>query len=170
MDNPTQDARYAPPQVNVDDVVPETDGPQLASRKRRLLAALLDGALQFAAMWLISKVTPFNPWAAGARGLWSVGDVTALAVSLLCFLVLNGYLLLSRGQTIGKVLTGIRIARPSGEPVSPGRLALRYGAGFLAGIVTAVIWVYSLLDCLLIFRQSRRCLHDEIADTVVLKS
>ena len=27
---------------------------------------------------------------------------------------------------------------------------------------------YALVDCLLIFRESRRCLHDNIADTIVV--
>jgi uncharacterized RDD family membrane protein YckC len=93
-----------------------------------------------------------------------------MAIGALIFILLNGYLLATRGQTIGKVLLKIRIVRPSGEAVSPTRLVLRYGAGFVAGLVMAVVWVYSLIDCLMIFRKSRRTLHDEIADTIVVKA
>jgi uncharacterized RDD family membrane protein YckC len=30
--------------------------------------------------------------------------------------------------------------------------------------------LYGLIDSLLIFRESRRCLHDNIADTIVVKA
>jgi hypothetical protein len=29
--------------------------------------------------------------------------------------------------------------------------------------------IYALIDCVMIFRDSRRCLHDSIADTQVIK-
>jgi hypothetical protein len=35
--------------------------------------------------------------------------------------------------------------------------------------MAVALWIYSLVDCLMIFRKSRRCLHDEIADTIVVK-
>ncbi|WP_457279400.1 RDD family protein [Polaromonas sp. P5_D5] len=168
MDNPQHDARYAPPQASVDDVVAASDGPELASRMRRFCAVMLDAVFQSLFLWLVSVLTPFNPWNTEGRDMWSV-DLVSMGVGALIFLVLNGYLLATRGQTIGKVLLKIRIARPSGESVSVKRLALRYGAGFAASIMMVVLWVYSLLDCLMIFRKSRRCLHDEIADTVVFK-
>ena len=47
MDKPQLDVRYAPPQVNVDDVDTALEGSQLASRTQRLLAVTLDGVLQF---------------------------------------------------------------------------------------------------------------------------
>jgi uncharacterized RDD family membrane protein YckC len=169
MDNPPHDARYAPPQATVDDVTEITEGPQLASRSQRFFAVMLDAVFQGFVLWLVSVLTPYNPWDTGGRDMWSI-NLASMAVGILIFLVLNAYLLATRGQTIGKVLLKIRIARPSGEAVSLKRLALRYGLGFAAGLMTAVIWIYSLVDCLMIFRKSRRCLHDEIADTIVVKA
>ena len=39
------------------------------------------------------------------------------------FLILHGYLLQTRGQTIGKIALGIRIVRTDGARASLGRLA-----------------------------------------------
>ena len=169
MDQPTHDARYAPPQANVKDVTEPAQGPQLAGRVERLGAAILDTVFQSLVLWLVSLLTPYNPWDTQGRDAWSFNGVS-MAIGVLIFLMLNGYLLATRGQTIGKLLLKIRITRPSGEAASITRLALRYGAGFAAGLVMAVIWVYSLIDCLLIFRKSRRCLHDVIGDTIVVKA
>ena len=169
MDNPTHDARYAPPQAVVEDVADANQGPQLASRVERLGSVILDTLFQSLVLWLVSLMTPYNPWAMQGVGAWSFNPLS-MAVGTLVFLLLNGYLLATRGQTIGKVLLKIRITRPSGEAVSPTRLALRYGAGFVATLIMVVVWIYSLIDCLMIFRKSRRCLHDEIADTIVIKA
>jgi len=170
MDQPTHDARYAPPQANVEDVTEPAQGPKLAGRMERLGAIILDTVFQGLVLWLVSVLTPYNPWAVPKEGLWSGADAMGMAVGTLTFLLLNGYLLATRGQTIGKLLLKIRIIRPSGEAVSIKRLALRYGVGFVAAFITVVIWIYSLIDCLMIFRKSRRCLHDEIADTIVVKA
>jgi uncharacterized RDD family membrane protein YckC len=170
MDNPQHDARYAPPQANVEDVADADQGPQLAGRGRRLGAVMLDTVFLSLLLWLVSVLTPYNPWDAPQRSAWSAIDPVSLGISTLLFLLLNGYLLAIRGQTIGKVLLKIRITRPSGEAVSIVRLALRYGVGYAASLIAVVIWIYSLLDCLMIFRKSRRCLHDEIADTIVVKA
>jgi len=169
MDQPTHDARYAPPQANVEDVTEPAQGPQLAGRVERLGAVILDTVFQSLVLWLVSLVTPYNPWDTQGRDAWSF-NAGSMAIGVLIFLLLNAYLLTTRGQTIGKLLLKIRITRPSGEAVSVTRLAFRYGTGFVAGLVMAVVWVYSLIDCLMIFRQSRRCLHDEIADTIVVKA
>lgn len=169
MDQPTHDARYAPPQATVADVADENQGPQLAGRVERLGAAILDTVFQSLVLWGVSLLTPYNPWDAQGRDAWSF-NAASVAIGVVIFLLLNGYLLATRGQTIGKILLKIRITRPSGEAVSITRLALRYGAGFAAALVMVVVWVYSLIDCLMIFRESRRCLHDVIADTIVVKA
>jgi uncharacterized RDD family membrane protein YckC len=168
MDNPQHDARYAPPQADVEDVVDATQGPQLASRSQRFFAIFLDTVFQVLALSLVSVLTPYNPFKTAGSDMWSADPAGAIT-GVLTFLLLNGYLLATRGQTLGKALLKIRIVRPSGEPASGARLALRYGVGFATGLMAVALWIYSLVDCLMIFRKSRRCLHDEIADTIVVK-
>ncbi|WP_411886276.1 RDD family protein [Polaromonas sp. YR568] len=169
MDNPQHDARYAPPQADVEDVPAIAEGPQLASRAQRFFAIFLDTVFQVLVLSAVSILTPYNPFKTQGNDLWAPDPAGAITGALTFFL-LNGYLLATRGQTLGKALLKIRIVRPSGEPASGARLALRYGAGFASGLLAVVLWVYSLIDCLMVFRKSRRCLHDEIADTIVVKT
>jgi len=161
--------RYAPPQATVSDVAMSADGPQLASRGRRLGAVILDsiilGVLGVGILSLLGR-SPFSPPASGMVGFVAGNFV----VGVIVFLAVNGYLLVKRGQTVAKSLLGLRIVRPDGEAVTAGRiLGLRYGVGYLIGMVPFLGGIYGLIDALLIFRDTRRCLHDNIADTIVIR-
>ena len=169
MTSDVNDGRFAPPQARVDDVEPATDGLQLATRGNRLAAAMLDVLIGAGLLWVVSKATPFNPWGDAAAGMWSLqvlGPLSGLGI----FVLVHGWLLVTRGQTVGKVLMKIRIVRSDGARVSPGRLGLRYGIGWLVSVVPALGQAWGLVDALLIFRASRRCLHDLIADTIVVRA
>jgi uncharacterized RDD family membrane protein YckC len=70
---------------------------------------------------------------------------------------------------VGKKLLGMRIVRSDGSRASAGRiLGLRYTLGWVIASVPLVGSLYALVDALLIFRGSRQCLHDTIADTIVV--
>ena len=170
MTSDTQDDRFAPPRAHVEDVETAAEGIQLATRGTRLGAAIIDVVIAMAAMWLVSLVTPWNPF--DSQGFaWSKPHFASPALGFLLFLAVNGWLLATRGQTVGKSLLKIRIARPDGSAASFGRLVgLRYGIGSVIGIIPAAGQVWGIVDALMIFRQSRRCLHDSIADTIVLKA
>lgn len=167
-----QDARYAPPQAHVDDVDATVDGPVLATRWQRFCALLIDGALAFAAFWVAGKLVPWDVWAVDPdMTMWTPAPIMNIVVSMLAFLLVHGYLLVKRGQTIGKYALGIRITRPDGSLASVGRvLGLRYLLGYATTILPLLGQVYGLVDCLTIFRSNRRCLHDVIADTIVVKA
>ncbi|MET3395679.1 MULTISPECIES: RDD family protein [Variovorax] len=172
MDDQSQDARYAPPQSHVEDVVQPGGGQsgELASRGTRFLSAMLDAGISIAAIWLLATFTPINLWEDDGLGIWEP-RISSAASGVVLYLVLHGYLLATRGQTIGKALFKIRIARPDGSRAQIGRiLALRDGPLFFTSIWPLLGPIYVLIDCLFIFRASRRCLHDQIADTVVLQA
>ena len=100
---------------------------------------------------------------------WSF-NLQDAAIGFALFLALQSYLLVTRGQTIGKALLGMRIVRPGGDKASIARvIGLRYGLGFLFNLFLTVGMIFGLADMLLIFRKSRRCLHDSIADTLVIR-
>ena len=160
--------RFAPPTAHVEDVV--ADGaPELAGRGARLGAILIDGLIQGGIYYAIA-FTVFP--ALIPSGEQSFGRfVLQLIVSLVLFTALQGYLLMTQGQTIGKKLLGLRILRSSGERVDVLRLlGLRTFLGWAITMVPFIGGVYALVDCLLIFRASRKCLHDNIADTIVVKA
>ncbi len=171
MGNAVQDDRFAPPQAHVDDVSSDQDGPQLAGRWERLAAAIIDGLAAAALLWVVGKVTGWDVWGTAAGFDYWSPQFRNILVGLASFLVLQAYLLVTRAQTIGKVALKLRITRTDGSKPSPGRiLGLRYGVGVLFGIMPALAQIWGLLDALLIFRPSRKCLHDSIADTIVIKA
>jgi uncharacterized RDD family membrane protein YckC len=92
-------------------------------------------------------------------------------------LIVQIVMLSMRGQTIGKRLLGIRIVR-FGDGSNPGfarAWLLRSLVVGLIGTLAALILpmlgnVFSIVNYAFIFRADRRCLHDLIADTKVVKA
>lgn len=163
------DKRFAPPTARVDDV--QDAGQALGGRGARFGAVMIDGLIQAALIWgAIFMLFPTLKPNAGSQGFAGV-LVLQLLIGIGVFFVLQGYLLATQGQTIGKKLVGLRIVRSNGERAGFGRLiGLRYGVGFVIVMVPLIGAIYSLVDSLMIFRESRRCLHDLIADTVVVRA
>jgi uncharacterized RDD family membrane protein YckC len=158
---------YAPPTARVDDIAPVYEERELAERLTRLWAALIDGAIQL----LIA--VPLTIFVLG--GYSDDPGVIELArntlIGALLFLALNGVLLARHGQTIGKRLMKIRIVRSNGRQASLAHLlALRYLPVWLVTVIPVVGIAIVMINPLFIFRDSRKCLHDNIADTIVIKA
>ncbi|KQW46291.1 MULTISPECIES: RDD family protein [unclassified Roseateles] len=166
------DQRFAPPQAHVADLAP--DEAVLAGRGTRFIAALVDGVIAAAVLWGVLMIPVLKPIAdadtqAAADGIWSIMP-GSFALGVVVFLLVQGWPLVTRGQTLGKMLFKLRIVRSDGSRPEAWRLlGLRYGVGLLMSISVGVVMIYSLIDSLLIFRTSRKCLHDSIADTQVIK-
>lgn len=169
--------RYAPPTAHVADVELQEDGPLvLANRGTRLGAALIDTVVLIVAGALLGAVvgavlgalSSWNPWRSDA-GFSSTVVTMVLAFAL--FVLINGHGLVTRGQTWGKRWLGIRIVGADGAPVPAWRMiGVRYGIGSLFGLLPVAQWAWSLVDSLFIFHASRRCLHDRLARTIVVKA
>jgi uncharacterized RDD family membrane protein YckC len=169
---------YAPPKSAVKDVGGD-EALEPASRAARLAAVTIDGLLGF--IWFApAYITNFATLAQQARGnplmVWInlaktggwfyVGVLGALVV-----LAIDLTLLARNGQTIGKKLLGIKVVRVDGSPVSLYRVfLLRYVCNTLLTLIPLFGSLYSLVDCLMIFSESRRTVHDRIADTIVIKA
>jgi uncharacterized RDD family membrane protein YckC len=167
MDDPMQANRFAPPRTLVEDVA-TTDGPQVATRGSRLGAALIDGlfglSLSLAIMLPMYGTDYFKMAAANKLSV-----LNGMLLYLGLFYAVEGWFLYQRSQSLGKMALGLRIVRPDGRPASFGRIfGLRlFGFGLL-GWIPFVGPFIGLADYLFIFRTSRRCLHDELADTIVV--
>lgn len=152
---------YRPPAAELV-ALPPQDGERLASRSKRLIAAILDDLL-YLGMFL-----PF-----GVLFVLDEPDDT-LAVALVCVSVvlLLGVLalqiaLLARNRwTLGKRLLSIRIVRSDGSEASFARVF--WLRGCVTFLITSVANGLSLIDALFIFGARRRCLHDFMADTIVV--
>ena len=87
------------------------------------------------------------------------------------FLIVQGWPLAQSAQTWGKKVLGIRIALLDGTQPTFGTLILkRYLPVQVASSIPVLGTVLGLINVLLIFRGDRRCGHDLIAGTQVLKN
>jgi uncharacterized RDD family membrane protein YckC len=168
----TEEQRFAPPQSHVADVTP--DVPALAGRGVRLAAAVVDGLIAGGAAVAVAMIPGVMAFFDANNittdpGFWTF-SLSGLLVNVPLFLIIQGWPLVTRGQTLAKMLFKLRIVRTDGSPVDPVRmLGVRYGIGMLTGVYTGLAMLYGLIDSLLIFRESRQCLHDTLADTKVIQ-
>jgi uncharacterized RDD family membrane protein YckC len=126
-----------------------------ATRKQRFLAALADGVV-VSVPYILSSIE------AVPEPVRLLGVIAALVL-----LVVQLVLVTKHGQTVGKRLVGIRIVRK--DTMENGGFVVNVvKRGFLNGLLS-LIPGYFLVDCLFIFREDRRCLHDMIAGTVVVQ-
>ncbi|MBX9868647.1 MAG: RDD family protein [Burkholderiaceae bacterium] len=99
------------------------------------------------------------------------GTAISILLALIVYLVVNGKLLSQYGQTVGKKLLKIKIVRTDGSPVDLKRIVLyRYLPAQLILLVPVIGNFLSLINVLFVFRSSRQCIHDQIADTKVINA
>lgn len=135
---------------------------ELAEAGTRFVANLVD-SLVWAVPWFGASLLQFlfkdSPIAVV---LMLTGVLAALGL-----LGYQAYLVSESGQSIGKRMMGIRTVRVDGSRASLGRII------FLRNVVPSLIGslcgLFGLIDALFIFGDQRRCLHDMIADTIVVK-
>ena len=164
---------YAPPQAAVLDISDPAAGVLLADRGTRLGASILDGLIIAAMVYLPLIVATLL--AGAPRGLdtdnpdlsgLAIGSIMAL-VGFVVWLGITIKFMIANGQSIGKKACGIKVVRSDGSRASASRLV------WLRNVVNGVLGLiplYGLIDALFIFGEARRCLHDHIADTIVVKA
>jgi uncharacterized RDD family membrane protein YckC len=142
-----------------------------ASRGKRLGGALIDGLISIVIIVPIMLATGVLQEAFRGEGMTLGQQAAFFVVGWVVFLTLNGYLLLRRGQTIGKVVVKTKIVDLSGNLPNFGKLlVLRY---FVLGLVAQIPIIGSLaglVNVLFIFGKERRCVHDYIASTRVVEA
>jgi uncharacterized RDD family membrane protein YckC len=164
---------YAPPRAAVRDIADPSALTAPADRGTRLGAAILDGIilmvmvympLMFVAVFAGAAGAAAGDSVAGALGVVGIG-LTLVGFTVWCWLTIR--YIRRNGQSIAKKIVGIRVIRTDGSPASLGRVF------WLRNVVNGLISIvplYGLVDALFIFGDSRRCLHDKIADTIVVKA
>jgi uncharacterized RDD family membrane protein YckC len=161
-----QDNPYAAPEARIVDQAPEGEL-ILAERGTRLGAAILDGVIfalfYFPALLILSLVKD-------NQALVYVG-VAFLVLAVVGVIAYNCVLLHRNGQTIAKKMLNIKVVRRDGSRIGLGRIfGLRFLPVTLLGAIPFVGGLVGLVDALMIFGDERRCLHDQFADTIVIKT
>jgi uncharacterized RDD family membrane protein YckC len=172
---------YAPPQSVVADIS-SSDAPfEKATRLSRLGAVLLDGlifGIPFIPSYAMtaSVIAHTRPSRYNYLAVWSTmagsGMWFYLATLIdLGLLVVTTVLVYRNAQTIGKKLVGIKVARTDGSRASLARIFwLRYLLNTAIMYVLFLGGLYALVDACMIFGEQRRCCHDYIADTIVIRA
>jgi uncharacterized RDD family membrane protein YckC len=168
---------------------------ELADRGARLLAATIDELILlgislpmvFAAIPTLAALgdmgaqsTDNDPLGAALASLPSMEELLSAlltgpgfiitVVALIAWCVITAWLVAKNGQSIGKRMVGIKVVRKDGSPASFARIfLLRNVVNGLPNLLPYVGWLYQLIDPLLIYQESRQCLHDRIADTIVVR-
>ena len=146
---------------------------ELAERGTRLAATILDNLIMFG--FLLPGILVFALGADGSTGASSdamvAGGSIAIVVGLAVWAIITFRLVMQNGWTLGKRACGIRVVRSSGMPASVSRIFfLRNVVIQLIASVPLVGPIFALVDILYIFTEDRRCLHDLIADTIVVRA
>ena len=143
----------------------------LASRWKRLGGALIDAIISMAILFPVMIVTGIWEKSLRGEGLSLSQQAVYFAVGLAVFLALNGYLLYTKGQTIGKTVVKTRIVDLNGNLPPFGKLiTLRYLVLWVITAIPIVGGVFGVVNVLVIFGSERRCVHDYIAGTRVINA
>ncbi len=163
---------YQAPQARVYDVAEQGQDFVLAERSTRLGATLLDVAMLMVPGIAAAVSLPSLMAGQGAPASQSMSWVmVAGGVAMLGLFITNLIFWHRYGQTIGKRILKIKIVRSDGSRAGLRRIFfMRYMVPGLVGNIPVAGVVFSLVNVLMIFRESRKCLHDNIADTLVIKA
>ena len=141
---------------------------ELADRTDRLLAAIIDRAVYLPFFLIATILVPGMK-----RSSEVVVPVLILMVTLpLALFVYQVWLVSTTGQTIGKKAMKIRIVKV--PDLSQGgfvaNFLLRSLAMYVIGAVPVAGSILMIANPLFIFRDDRRCIHDHVAGTCVIKA
>jgi uncharacterized RDD family membrane protein YckC len=159
---------YAPPQAVVADIAEPLDRLLLADRGTRLGAAILDGIIFTGMVYLPLVLTLLTGGGAGQEGDGAMALIgfSLAGIGLVAWIWLTVHYVLRNGQSIAKKMTKIKVVRRDGSPVNLGRI---FWMRNVANAILSIIPLYGLIEILFIFSESRQCLHDKLADTIVVK-
>jgi uncharacterized RDD family membrane protein YckC len=160
---------YQSPLTSSFEPLSRDDGsPRLASRMNRLGAAIIDGIIGISVTVPVMFLTGYFQRAMQNQVSWL--ETTSLTIyGLVIFFIVHGYLLATRGQTVGKMLAKIKIVDYHTDRILP--FAKLVGFRYIPVWIVSMIPLVSLLglvNVLFIFGEQRRCVHDYIAGTKVV--
>jgi uncharacterized RDD family membrane protein YckC len=155
----------------VRDVAAPTTSIVLAERSSRLGAAIVDG--------LIFSVMVYLPMLLGTALAASVADGPNGGAAILVLMMgplLIGFAVWAwltirqmgeTGQSLAKKYFNIKVVMSDGSPASLGTLIFKRN---VLTWILSIIPLYGFVEVLFIFGDKRQCLHDRMADTIVVEA
>ncbi len=177
----------APPAAATSAVMPDVAKPSPAVKLEpadhiiRLTAALFDltfSVLCIAPSWLMVGTNTLLAILQGKEQFDKLGTAQSgaglvlVGVDILLVITVQTILLTMRGQSLGKLCLKIRIVRliDEGPPGFIHAVLLRWWLISLLSVVPFVGRFFPIVNVCFIFRTDRRCIHDLIAGTKVVKA
>ena len=163
---------YAAPQANLTQTSnDDKDDVTLATRWSRLWSSLIDS------LTIMAVSIPTMYFTGGLeliiQGIQPsfIYNISIAALSITVFFIINFKLLKNQGQTIGKKILKIKIIDLNGNlPDFNTQILKRYATYFLPGQIPVAGQIFSLINILFIFGKKKRCIHDFVAATKVIKA
>ncbi len=154
---------------------------ELASRGSRLAAAIVDSIIlmpiSFFVMYFYLDISYYlqesntDEFIEMLTGFGFYDTLLISLPSILGYIVINYFTWEKYGQSLGKRLLNIKMVTLEGDIPSIRSLVVeRYLLVQGIGMVPGVGGLFALVDVLLIFGKERRCIHDIIARTKVVKA
>ncbi len=147
------------------EVKPAVKNVEVIGFGRRFLAIIIDGVIVFMASlligFLIGMVWMFMGWWTSAAD-WPWNTISIIVMVILSFVYYTGGWVRSSGQTLGKMVLGIRIVNWDGSPLTGGKLILRYLGYVVSALFASLGFIWIAID------KKRRGWHDLIAGTYVV--
>ena len=89
--------------------------------------------------------------------------VAGVSVIFIGYIIYEGLMLSSRGQTLGKMALKIKVVRPDGSPITTGQA---WGRSVLRGIMVHVLSLLNYIPAMA--TKEKTCIHDLVAGTRVV--
>lgn len=154
--------------VTVDEFVDKN----LAEPVERLLSSIIDALIIGVPLFSIAFI-----WFGLEEYLYILQNhmliyiLASICISQGFYLLINGRLLYKYGQSVGKKLLGIKIVDLENNiPVFYKIYFIRYFLTMIYPIIPLFGVILSMVNYLFIFRKDRRCIHDHLAGTKVIKA
>ncbi|MEU9113479.1 RDD family protein [Streptomyces sp. NPDC048483] len=147
--------------------------PPLANRGFRLLARIIDALLIGVPVSLIMNVIVGWVDYTSTSSVETGKQATVSGVTMLAYLLYEGLMLTSRGQTVGKMAMKIRVGMLANGAVPAGQAGWIRAAVYTLPLVIPccgfVFWLVNVLWCTW-DKPYQQCLHDKAAKTVVVST
>ncbi|HEY0721443.1 MAG TPA: RDD family protein [Gammaproteobacteria bacterium] len=159
---------YQPPKSDLS--LPTESVSELATLGGRFVAALIDGVISMVMVVPLMYLMGLFDYAGQGEEPPFLLMLASSVISFALFATVHLVLLKKHGQTIGKRVMKIRIVDMNGvKPDLATLLFKRYLPVNAVGLIPMLGQFLPLADVLFIFRRDRRCVHDLIAGTQVVR-
>ncbi len=138
--------------------------PRLAGRGERLLAKCIDVLIVLVPVFIVSWMV----MASSGESTDTFASVTAFWLVILSVVIVQAYFLSTQGQSLAKKMLHIRIL--DAETLTAGGFARIFLLRSVLNFILIFIPFYCVVDALYIFRKDRRCVHDFLARTIVVRA